>query len=367
MYEFSVPLLYTKNEIDFLAELNNNLSKSKIVTFYDSLPDNIDELSGLEQSRGINPSVRTADDFYDAVKYVKSKGFNFVYLLNSTRSMNKKQAEYPKITKNLNNIIERLRDLDCKSYRVGNTSVIQYLLERYPDVDIRTSTTLGYTSITQYKNLIKTYPQISEFCLHYDNNHDFKLLKNLVTSIPNVTKEVIVNELCIKGCPFRNSHYSYLYSNFINLCDREHHEYFINNCHHIFFENLWETICKSNIIYPWWIKSYEDIGITNFKIAGRGYGQDIDIVKYYANYLKSVESDILMMNMDFFSFFQNKSYACLNKNFLPKIKVRDVIEYLPDVNHFIQAGQLCDSICGMDCNYCFEKAKILNEKFPVKI
>lgn len=361
MYYFSVPMLYKKDEIDYFAELNKRLTKSKIVAFYDALPCNIPDVSGLEQTRGANPYIKIPDDFYDVVKYVKSKGFNFIYLINTTRSIDTRIEDYLKTTKNLYNIINRLKELGCNSFRVGNTSTIQYLLENYKDIDIRTSTTLGFNSIVQYKNLIKTYPQISEFCLHYENNHDFKLLANLVKSIPDVTKEVIVNELCIKGCPYRNSHYSYIASDSaIN-----HDKYFKGNCHRLFFENFWETICKSNIIYPWQLNKYSEVGINNFKIAGRGFDIRDNFVRYYVHYLSLVESEDAMMNADFFSIFQNQAYIMLNQHHLPKIKVKDIIEYLPDINHFIKHGHNCASVCGMECNYCFEKAKILNEKFPI--
>lgn len=363
MYEFSIPMLYDKELIDRLCELNNSLTKSKITTFYDALPENSDFLTGLEQSRGPNMKVNNLNDFLDNVKYAKDKGFNFIYLFNTTSAINmSNHIEYKKVTNNIDVIVRKLRDIGCNRFRVGNTSTIQYLCETYPDIEIAASTVLGYTGIEQYKNIVEFYPNIKEICLHYDNNRNIKLLKNLAKHFPDIKKEVMVNELCIKGCPLRNSHYSILYPQFSSFSDFNTQRLFMHNCGEYTFKDFWLYICKSNMIYPWNIKTYAENGINYFKFIGRFYDPEAVkvIYEYIFNYLKSIEDEEIMNETDFFSFYNLK--YCTN---FSGLKVKDVKEYLPDINHFAKSGHLCDSICEMECNYCYEKAKVLNELFPL--
>ncbi len=365
MLKFSAPMLYTKQDIDDLAKFNDTLTKAKIVTLYDCLPPNVDGQAGLEQNRGHNPLLKTSQDFFDLVKFAIDKGFNFVYLLNGTRAINSNPNAIESVLSNLDSLVKRLRDVGCNSFRVGNTATIQYLLEEYPGIDIRTSTTLGYTNIHQYRNLLKSYPQISEFCLHYDINHDFKLLKNLVQTLPNVQKELMVNELCIKGCPYRNSHYNFISPRFSMFEVYMHGRCFKEQCGAIAKSDFWQWICYSNIIYPWAINEYVNLGIENYKIAGRNYFPGRNFQSFYYDYLKAVEDEDFMMNMNFFSLLQNQSYISVNTNAVRKLKVKDVIDYLPNINWFKEHGNECTSVCGLDCKYCVEKARILKEKFPI--
>ena len=109
MFVFSIPMLYSKDDIDDIFNFNQSLEKSKIVSFYDSIPygtvfsgckDNSLSFVGLEQTRGINSDIKTDDDFFEFVKYVKNKGFEFVYLLNGTRGINNNPAEAKNILEN---------------------------------------------------------------------------------------------------------------------------------------------------------------------------------------------------------------------------------------------------------------------------
>lgn len=367
MYEFSIPMLYDWEMIDEVSTLNDSLTKSKVVSFYDSLPQNSNILTGLEQSRGINPNVKNIDDFMSYVKYVKNKGFKFIYLLNSVYPIGMSDVEeHKKNITNLDIIIKKLRDVGCNTFRVGNTSVIQYLTENYPDIEIITSTVLGYNTFLQYSNLLKAYPNIKEFCLHYDNNRNFKLLKNLVDKLPNVRKEVMVNEMCIKNCPFRASHYSMLFSDPKYFPRWNVQKYFLDKCYKISDSNQWEEICKSNVIYPWLVETYAKYGINKFKIIGRFYDKESirGTYNFIFNYLHSVEDDNFAKNL-VFGFFHNVRLK--NSAFwYETLKVKDVREYLPDIEHFVKSGHLCSSVCGAECNYCSEKAKILDEKFPLE-
>lgn len=374
MFVFSIPMLYSKDDIDDIFNFNQSLEKSKIVSFYDSIPygtafsgckDNSLSFVGLEQTRGINSDIKTDDDFFEFVKYVKDRGFEFVYLLNGTRGINNNPAEAKNILKRLDIIVNRLLDVGCHSFRVGNTATMQYLFERYPNIDIKTSTTLGWDSILQYKNILKSYPKISEFCLHYDINRDFKLLNNLVKSCPDVTKEVMVNELCIKGCPYRVSHYNFISSSLSSFESMIHTKCFKGQCGKIVREDFWRWICFSNFIFPWQIQEYSNIGINNFKIAGRGYSKQHNYKSFYYDYIRAVEDRDFMMNMNFFSLIQNQSYISVNTDKVPFIAVKDIIEFLPDIEHFIKNGYKCKSICEMECNYCVEKANLLKTKFHI--
>ena len=116
-------------------------------------------------------------------------------------------------------------------------------------------------------------------------------------------------------------------------------------------------MCKSNIIYPWQINEYRKIGIKNFKLVGRNSdefktGEYLDI---YRQYLLGVDDirNILSIPIVWFN------HALFKSPGLQSVKVSDVIEVLPSIRFFSEKRFSCADVCGVECNYCFEKAKQL--------
>ena len=51
MYQFSAPMPYTKEDIDKLLNINNQIEKSRITSLYACVPRGCEVFTGFEQSR----------------------------------------------------------------------------------------------------------------------------------------------------------------------------------------------------------------------------------------------------------------------------------------------------------------------------
>ena len=133
VYEFSVPLPFNYKTIDEIAELNKTLTKSKITTLYNSIPNPLGKKFNrwVHIERGENPDIKSYDDFFKYVDYAKSKGFEFVYLMNSPKPFSKKDflTFKSEIAKLLNLLIKN----NIKNIKVANNQVIELLNKYAPD------------------------------------------------------------------------------------------------------------------------------------------------------------------------------------------------------------------------------------------
>lgn len=351
VYEFSVPLPLDYKLIDEIVELNNSLKKSKVVTLYNSLPMNVDwDLAFVGAScRGENPAIKSFDDFAKYVEYARKKGFKFLYTLNSPKPFTKE--EFSKYEDHLYNLVGKLKSINCYDVRVANPQLFAFFQAEFPEFNLSGSTSLEYNSIKQYQNFLKIYPKTKSFVVSIDQNRNLPLLLNLKKEFPKVDHELLVNEFCLGGCPVMFTHFSV--GNFYCL-----------DCQKYKFKNIWEWVCKSNIIYPWWLSFYAGLGFKKFKlmsiVADRANIQNIDYVK---NYLKAVESGgddfyistllckTIGSNIDF------KKY----KN----MPVKEIKPYLPDIKYFLENGSGCAYKCGTDCRYCYDCAEKLRKIIPI--
>lgn len=343
VYEFSSPLPYNFDFIDEMAELNNSLNKSKIKTLYNSLPSNTkNNLCNFVESpvRGVNPAIKDFDDFAKYVVYAQKKGFDFCYALNSPKPFS--QEDFEEYKDRLYALIENLKSINCYKVKVANTQLFEFFKE-FPEFELSGSTSFEYSSIKQYQNLLKVYPNIKAFTVTIDQNKNFALLKNLKKMFPKVKFEIMVDEPCLSGCPARMSH----------PCS----SMFVFPCNEIIRKAPWQYICNSNIIFPWQLHTYAKFGFNNFKLIGRGSKARINLenIKFAEVYLKSIENQNLdnellqplMDAMGFYTLFKDKSL------------VKDLKKYLPDIAYFIKNGSSCSEKCGVDCKYCYECAEKL--------
>lgn len=367
MYEFSIPMPYYKNGVDFIDKINKGIEKSKITSVYFALPGTDSDCTGFEQNR---TRFKTNTDFnywLPIIESAKKYNLEVIYLLNSPRPLSLDSIILEKQLEKLDELIKKLKSAGCYSLRVSNTMLLGYLLDNYPDMNYLSSTSFEWTQKKQYKNFIETYPQIKQIVPSFNVNKDFKLLKNLRQTYPNIEVEVMVNEGCIAGCPFRLDHNSSLipfnnvnrFENNMNL----NSSYFLNMCANIQNANLFEYLCTSNIIHPWEIKEYSKIGINKFKLVGRNSFEFAN-GKYFVSYF------VYLLGIDNYKRILDTPYKNLNhylyNNNSFKYKVKDLIPYLPNIKHFIKNGHKCSSVCGSECNYCYKCAEKMKKALENK-
>lgn len=355
-YKFSVPMPDSIEKITKLYEINNEIQKSEIKNLYFALPGNCVDKTGFEQLRTFKNKTETIEDYITYFEKTLELGFDFIYLLNSPKPFLVESKLFQTQLEKLDNLINRLKKLGIKKYRLCNPQLIGYLQNNYPDLEVYVSTSLEYKNLKQYSNLLEIYKNVVEIVPACDINKNFKLLKNLKKEYPNIILELMVNEGCINSCPLRIFHHlssPYFIGGNINIEPELRHIYFPNTCNNFAFKNPFYHLCNPNIIYPWEVEEYAKIGITNFKLVGRNAEQTVKdkYIDYYRSYLLGID-DIKNIEDEPIKIF---NHYMKEQDFQQTVK--QVKDYLPNIKHFINNGHLCSSICGAECNYCEECAK----------
>lgn len=358
-YQFSVPMPDKIEQIKQIKEINDKVEKSVISNLYFALPISCPDNTGFEQLRTNNKTITTIDDYIPIIEETKQKGFEFTYLLNSPKPLLYESRFLEQQFEKLDILIQKLQKLECRKFRVGNIHLIDYLTKNYPQLEIFTSTSFEYQTIKQYINLLSFYPNIKEIVPAVDLNKNFKLLKNIKKEFPNLRIELMVNEGCIYSCPFRYQHFTSLPYRTENKAynNKLKSDYFVQKCNDFSKQNALIHLCNHNIIYPWEIEEYGKIGIYNFKIAGRDLNEvsRTKHIEYYLSYLLGIDN---LKNIE------NEPIRIFNHYIVTtkiNYKVKEIKDYLPNIEYFKAHGHLCSSECGVECNYCCECAtKIRN-------
>ena len=357
---FSVPMPFNIDHIERIAAINNNVSKSRIAYMYNTLPGNAAGLSGYEQTRVINNDIGSIEDIIPYIRKVKQHDIGFIYLINSPAFLS--ENEFTKREPDLRALLERLISEDVMDVRVCNPFILDYITQEFPKIRIRCSTSQEYYTVRQYKRLLYLYHNIVEIVPSWDMNRNILFLESLNT-IPNLVVELMVNEGCLSGCPFRVYHSMFKPGNVDGGYSR-FNSFFKMGCEKNFYDHFWENICMSNIIYPWQISAYNELGFYNFKLVGRNTnafktGKYIDI---YRAYLMGVDDVSLIKDVPF-SIFSN--YIMVNPA-LAELTVEKVMNLLPDMQFFINNRPNCGNSCGYTCHYCENLAKRLQKAYPLR-
>ncbi len=365
MYEFSVPMPLYKEHFDKLTSINKEVKKSRITSLYFSMPTNSIDFTGFEQDR-IKWNFDTSFEFWKPlIELSLNNNFDFIYVLNSPVIHYEHQKElYVKLEK-LDKLINNLRILGANKIRVCNPQLIGYLNKNYPDIELYISTSTEIKVIKEYSNLFSEFKNIKNCVPSWDVNKNFKLLNNLRIKFPYIEIELMVNEGCLPGCPFRGIHNNW--SNITTDCKYSEYfytkEFITKNCGIKIDNNLAYYFANTNVIYPWEIDEYYKFGINNFKLVGRNSPEFMSgkYFNYYKHYLNGIDDikNILNLPIRYFNHYHlnNKSINYLIKEIKP---------YLTDIKHFVKHGHLCSSICGNECNYCRKSAEKIQRFFNVK-
>ena len=358
MYQFSIPMPINRVLIDEVDAVNKNFSLSKINNFYFALPLGCDKSTGFENVR--YPFKMETDYNYwrDLFSYSLDKGFSFTYLLNSHFPFYSTTESLDTKWKKLDILLKDLYKIGVHQLRIANIPLLQYVIKNYPEFTIFGSTLFEYTQLGQYENFHFLFPQVKEIVPSYEVNRNFKLLKNLQKYLRDVDIELMVNENCAAGCPMRIAHAintagDILPENIINK------NFYFDKCDLIMDKNLYLYACKTRSILPWNIKEYSKIGINKFKIVGRDRLSYMDgsFVSYCETYFKGIEDykSIEDYNLDSLIYIPRMKQT--------NLRIKDIRNLLPQINHFVKKGHLCASVCGHECTYCYKCAEKIKKLF----
>ena len=359
MNHFSIPMPFDSSLIEKAVSINQHVSKSRIATMYNCLPFNAKGKSGFEQNRMTDSRVENLDEFLRLVELVQKKDISFVYLMNSLRTIS--YRSFYRNERKFRKFVQTLLSNGITGIRAASPLLIDYLQCNFPKIQIFCSTSQEYHSIRQYRNLICAYPNIIEVIPSWDENRNFEFLESFVQSFPSMSIELMVNEGCVSGCPFR-LHHSLVDPDSRKRKNTRFLHFFTDECSKIIDRNFWLRISMLNVIYPWQIETYNEIGINHFKLVGRNSllfhdGSYLDI---YESYLKGVDDVNLIIDQPIFMFNNN---FC-NSHILPKYTVRELISLLPNIKYFQTAKPRCGDHCGVHCRVCYDCAQKIQDIYP---
>ena len=340
-YEFSIPMMYSKEKINQLIDINRNVDKSEIKTLYFSLPVSNELFTGFEQPRNQLIEFNTFDFWKDLSEYSLSKGFNIIYNLNSARTVNFEKPELKKQLEKLDKLLIELQKSGVNKLRISNIQLLEYILKYYPYFEIYVSTVTNYKTIQEFKNLKLLYPKIKQVIPAQDMNKNFLLLKNIKNKL-NLDMEIMCNDGCIQGC-----------INFYNhQAMNNYEENYLkgitpaSTCSNIMNMNPFKYLCQTTHVFPWEIEEYGQIGITKFKLTGRDGIKDTNknssnyAIDMYYRYLKGID-DVKTLDDFSIELFLNNSRV---HERLKLLKGKDVIKFFPNTVIYVHQGAMLNAV-----------------------
>lgn len=294
--------IHGKDDIE-IAELYGALSNGK-------LPQGRDHTVAHQTTRNEANKIK---------RILENHKIRFAYLINTP--VNMQLCEY--IEEELEWIIN---DFKTDSLTISSIELFEFIRRRYPSVHINVSTIAGIKTIDDIKPYLSLEP--SKIIAHHDLNRNFDDLTNIIEFLgnENIDFEIMVNESCLRRCPFREQHYQDLGE---GKSDRAFHE----KCNEIKIQTPYQ-ILMANFIRPEDLRLYESMGVNFFKITGRskpiGWLEEVVYAymnrQYNGNLFRLLGTDPLL-EVEKKVFLANKALTGFLDKY-PKLgKVDEEIEY----------------------------------------
>lgn len=305
------------------------------------------------------------EEIIEYIKKVHEKKMEFSYLLNAPCMNNMEYDSH--YHKELLQFLQWICDIGADSVIVTIPFLIQLIKEQFPKLKVRVSTISHVNSV----NRAKLYETLGadEITLDVMINRDFKTLEKIKESIKSKII-LLLTDGCLYQCPFRYYHYNILghSSQTFQQFERNYVDTCILNCSVIKFSNPTEII-KCRWIRPEDLSAYEEIGITDFKIAGRRMTTDwiVNSVKAFSfrKYDGNLVDIIQGFSMSHGGLEQKDPNIGISETLGKETKTRLYIDN-NKLDGFIDffKKQNCIAMCN-DCNYCEDwanKVIILNQE-----
>ncbi len=249
-------LVLASNFDDALVEGSRDLPVS---TYFGNFPIT---LTGGGRPPRILPSV-SPERFRTHLKSVHSAGRLFYATVNSNATGLREYT--PEFRSAFRAEIDSLLDLGVDGFVVALPLLVEMIRNDHPDVPISVSTFARIRTATQADYFLDLG---ADTIVLEEANRDFALVRALVRRGARV--EVLVNQSCLQGCPFREHHLSTssLASQPGAACPE--FEYPIAECGRQMLLDP-SRLVSSILVRPEDLSVYEEAGVDRFKISGRNH------------------------------------------------------------------------------------------------
>jgi len=259
--------------LEAFDKLNQKYSPDIVKEVYGSIPN--DMLGGVrEDSRLSNISWK------DIAKFSMLAKLNYIevcYAINSPAITTEMCSKW---IKEFQAGLQRLEDMGITHIIVASPAFAEFVKIYFPAMFIIGSTVMNLDSVNKISALSNLFSRI---CPSTDRNRDKKFLRKSAEFCEDL--EILVNEMCLFRCPWRNYHYvqealnKYFWSTTKVF---QLQNFPINKCWERFV-SVPHEILKSRWIRPEDISAYEEFGIEWFKLSGRTLSESwiLNTVKAY--------------------------------------------------------------------------------------
>lgn len=203
-------------------------------------------------------------EFQQMIDFLKKKCINPNIVLNTVCFGNQQFSST--FQEELDSYLKQLSEAGIHTITLADPFLIRYVSEKYNNFKIVVSSTIDVR--TQNNVLYYNNVGVERIIISPDLNRDLNELRKII-GISRAPIELLVNEGCLLGCPWKQSHHKYnAHKTRRNVALGEETEKYVDMCGDLCLNDL-SNIIKSPFIRPEDICVYEKQGIEFFKIAGR--------------------------------------------------------------------------------------------------
>jgi len=224
--------------------------------------------------------------------------------------------------------------------------LLMELVATNTDFSIEASTICHTYSVNQ----VKYYSDlgVDKICMNLMKNRDITFLRNYntVCSLHGITLELMANEACLFGCPYRFCHYNQQSHTIENK--KFYDNYPIGRCTKIHVTERVEWL-KARLIRPEDMKRYASIGINHFKITGRTHVTEsqLRIAEYYMK--QRLNGNFLDLFPQFYNIYKSKEEQKKAPFFIDNRDLDNFLDHWFDNMDFV-----CSDHCELNCYYCYD-------------
>lgn len=325
-----------------------------VSTFFGNFPVG---LTGGGRPPHILPSIGP-ERFREHVRAIHASGRQFYATLNSSDLGLREYA--PGFERAFLREVGDLLDLGVDGFVVALPLLIELIHAAHPEVPISVSTFARVRTVTQADYFLRLG---ATTIVLEEANRDFALLRALVRRGAQV--EVLVNQTCLQGCPFRGHHLNTSSLSAVPDQSCPALEYPIAECG-------WQMVrdprrmVSAIFVRPEDLSVYEEVGVSRFKVSGRNKPTAwlVRAARAYAE--RSYRGNLL----DILSYVQIRAPLHYLRSIPPErptaapevLRLREAFEGLSDVsidNAAFPKGFLrriaatdCEHTSCDDCGYC---------------
>jgi collagenase-like PrtC family protease len=203
------------------------------------------------------------------IRKAHSLGIKFNYLLNASCMGNREFTDDGR--EKILALLDWLNECEVDMVTISLPYFVDIVKRYFPKIGVSISVTNRIDSVASVK--IWEAMGVDRIVLDPMKNRDFELLR-AIRNATDCQLEVLMNSICVYGCPFLNYHYNIFAhgSQEDDGKDAIQHRlatsYLVLKCEQIKLSDFSEII-KSPFIRPEDIKVYRELGIQFFKVKGR--------------------------------------------------------------------------------------------------